>query len=434
MDEAHMGLHSIFHIVATGKTHKTSNNSSYCDVNAKAVFGKSLEIITDIYPHWNTLKYATTNNNITCDTSKFDTAAGEIINIIISYNIGWSKRENGHSYDSLNGYGTIIGFLSGKILDSATRNQKCRLCDLGHTNDTHKCRKNFAVVASSQGNESLNNIMVHKAPKNNRYCLSESADFILASAVASKNNVDSYIMEKSSQNNNASSEGVQYKLNCTMEIDSGFNNISSNLTSLNNVILCVADECSIVYFDLETSGFQRNANILQIAAKSENTIFNVYVTPTKPVDVSASKITGLQNIRGRSFVYDKEIHKLSITEALVSFYNFQFPNALIGFTNTLNLFMKNLPERKGRNIFKLESPAQDILQINSAKFHDATYDVKILNELFCLRKVITLPSLRVLEGSISNTTIQKLVTSGISYNKLSKVYEEFGHKRITDLL
>ncbi|KAK0075287.1 hypothetical protein PV326_011731 [Microctonus aethiopoides] len=47
--ETHMGLHSIFHItckkcdivnkVQSGKTHKTNENSSYCDVNTKAVLG-----------------------------------------------------------------------------------------------------------------------------------------------------------------------------------------------------------------------------------------------------------------------------------------------------------------------------------------------------------------------------------------------------------
>ncbi|KAK0158038.1 hypothetical protein PV327_011232 [Microctonus hyperodae] len=303
---------------------------------------------------------------------------------------------------------------------------------------------------------------------------------------------------KALRTKNASSEGVQYESNCEMEIDPGFNNISSNLTSLNNVTLCV-DKCSIVYFDLETSGFQKNANIvqwrisgsgvrhniLQIAAKSENTTFNVYVTPTKPVDVSASKITGLQNIDGCLFVHGKEVHTLSITEALVSFLQFlisisphcllvahnarfdsshlihaiittnmvdEFSNVLIGFTDTLNLFKRNLPERKGRDMFKLESLAQDILQINSEKFHDATYDVEILNKLVTTlttkqvlidnhksyidlaRKAITLPSLRILKNTVSNATIQKLATSGISYDKLSKVYEEFGHEGITDLL
>lgn len=80
---------------------------------------------------------------------KFDSALGNIINIIISYDMGWSKRGNGRSYDSLNGYGTFIGFLTGKILDFGTRNRKCRSCDKGREKERHDCRKNFTGSAKA---------------------------------------------------------------------------------------------------------------------------------------------------------------------------------------------------------------------------------------------------------------------------------------------
>ncbi|KAK0073924.1 hypothetical protein PV325_009019 [Microctonus aethiopoides] len=51
-----------------------------------------------------------------------------------------SKRRNGRSYDSLNGYGCIIGFLNGKVLDYETCNRKCLLCDFGHKKEVHDCR------------------------------------------------------------------------------------------------------------------------------------------------------------------------------------------------------------------------------------------------------------------------------------------------------
>ncbi|KAK0072041.1 hypothetical protein PV326_000529, partial [Microctonus aethiopoides] len=277
---------------------------------------------------------------------------------------------------------------------------------------------------------------------------------------------------------------IQYQSNCGMETDSGFVPTSSNLISFNNVTLCV-DECCIVYFDLETSGFQKNANILQIAAQSEGKTFDVYVTPTQPVDAAASKITGLQNIRGRLFVHDKEVNTLSIMEALVSFSQFlssistqcllvahnarfdsshlihaivttemvdKFSTILLGFTDTLAIFRKNLPERKGRDMFKLEQLAQDILQINSVRFHDATYDVEILNRLVTtlttkkslienhksyialVRKYITLPSLRVLQGYVNSSIIEKLATSGITYDKLVELHLRSGQRGITDLL
>jgi len=56
---------------------------------------------------------------------------------------------NGRSYDSLNGYGAIIGFLSGKILDFSTRNRKCKKYDMGYHNTNHDCRKNFRESAKA---------------------------------------------------------------------------------------------------------------------------------------------------------------------------------------------------------------------------------------------------------------------------------------------
>lgn len=76
----------------------------------------------DLYPEINALKTSTNPDN-------FDETCSKIINIIVSYDMGWSKRGNGRSYDSLNEYGTIIGFLSKKVLDYATRNRQCNRCD-----------------------------------------------------------------------------------------------------------------------------------------------------------------------------------------------------------------------------------------------------------------------------------------------------------------
>ena len=63
--------------------------------------------------------------------------------------MGWFKRGNGRSYDSLNGYGAIIRFLTGKILDYRTRNRKCHLCDLGKEETDHDCQKNFSGSAKA---------------------------------------------------------------------------------------------------------------------------------------------------------------------------------------------------------------------------------------------------------------------------------------------
>lgn len=53
----------------------------------------------------------------------------------------------------------------------------------------------FSIAASSQANESFNNIMAHKAPKNICYSRSESCCYRLASAVCTKNDGESYLTD-----------------------------------------------------------------------------------------------------------------------------------------------------------------------------------------------------------------------------------------------
>lgn len=106
-------------------------------------FPSPQEIVNEIYPHCTLLVSAVDNCEDENNNATFDSAIADIVNIIVSYDMGWSKRGNGRSYDSLNGYGTIIGFLSGKILDYAERIRKCKYCDMGRKKDDHDCRKNF---------------------------------------------------------------------------------------------------------------------------------------------------------------------------------------------------------------------------------------------------------------------------------------------------
>lgn len=46
----------------------------------------------------------------------------------------------------------------------------------------------------------------------------------------------------------------------------------------------------LVYFDLETDGFAKTAEILQIAAKCNNYEFSVYITPTKKLTQKQAKL------------------------------------------------------------------------------------------------------------------------------------------------
>ena len=82
--------------------------------------------------------------------------------------MGWSKRGNGRSYDSLNGYATIIGFLTGKILDYTTRNRQCSLCDAGHPKTDHPCRLNWTGSAKAmEADSGVELIMNSKILKRN---------------------------------------------------------------------------------------------------------------------------------------------------------------------------------------------------------------------------------------------------------------------------
>ncbi|KAK0167761.1 hypothetical protein PV327_001625 [Microctonus hyperodae] len=66
--------------------------------------------------------------------SNFDKTLGTIVNIIVSYDMSWSKRGNGRSYDSLNGYGAIIGSAKAMEADAGaellTRSIILKECDL----------------------------------------------------------------------------------------------------------------------------------------------------------------------------------------------------------------------------------------------------------------------------------------------------------------
>ncbi|XP_034230904.1 uncharacterized protein LOC117639401 [Thrips palmi] len=87
-----------------------------------------------------------------CESSdSFPATFDQVVRIMVSYDMGWSKRGAGRNYDSLNGYGAIIGNLSGKVLDFHQCNRKCQFCDMGHDPSSHDCRLNY--FGSAKGME-----------------------------------------------------------------------------------------------------------------------------------------------------------------------------------------------------------------------------------------------------------------------------------------
>lgn len=75
----------------------------------------------------------------------------EVVKVGVSYDMGWRKR--GKKYDSSSGVGAAIGLKTGKVLNYATRNTMCRVCQQAEHDTTqvrpHDCRKNHQGSSKS---------------------------------------------------------------------------------------------------------------------------------------------------------------------------------------------------------------------------------------------------------------------------------------------
>ena len=227
----------------------------------------------------------------------------------------------------------------------------------------------FSAAASSQGNESLNGIMAHKVPRNRCYSQSESADYRWASSICTKNDGESYlphvasklcassgkytetfakrqdkiraqraanskfpstksrrnVLKRSRENlrkNTEQSEGVQYQPNCGIDMELERSDEPNVNNHIEKEIAITPDSCKIVYFDLESSGFGKCADILQIAAKSDGWTFSVYINPSKSVAPSASLVTGLENRKGELFFHGTRVPSIPLKDALQKFLEF----------------------------------------------------------------------------------------------------------------
>jgi hypothetical protein len=55
----------------------------------------------------------------------------------------WSKRGASRDYDSLNGFGGIVGSMSGIVLNYSTCNRNCKKCDSTIDSPDHDCKCNY---------------------------------------------------------------------------------------------------------------------------------------------------------------------------------------------------------------------------------------------------------------------------------------------------
>lgn len=291
------------------------------------------------------------------------------------------------------------------------------------------------------------------------------------------------------------SEGVNYQSNCGFDIDSEKLNFALEPQFLETLQstqqnLVNQNDLTIVYFDLETSGFEKNADILQIAAKFEDHAFSIYVEPTKNINPAASKVTGLHQNNGVLYLRGEEVNTETLKDALNSFREFlnissklcllvahnatfdighliraiirnsmieEFKK-IIGFSDTLSIFKKMYPARRGPGLFKLNKLAKDLLNQNG-DFHEAMYDVQVLqelssifiapNELINSKKSYTeclaneaknqkantiMPSLKILKGIVSDNMLKKIATAGIDFDMMLSASEDEENLSLVQLL
>ena len=282
---------------------------------------------------------------------------------------------------------------------------------------------------------------------------------------------------------NETIEGVTYKSNFGIAAE----NINQNKITIENMVTFVSAK-SIVYFDLETSGFTATDQILEIAARCNDIEFDVYIKPECTISSNASKVTGLTTMGGELYLNNKKVVSIDLKSALLAFRQFlnlvkpallvahngttfDVPRLLraimnnnlqdkfsiiFGFADTLRIFKKTFPERKGPGMLKLQALAEHILQEqHTGSFHEALFDVQILqrlvrsiekeNELFkhyktykqCLidqldneRIKYNLKKLTSLIGVISLDLLKKVAKENVTYDMLINIYKADGEEAI----
>ncbi|KYM94061.1 hypothetical protein ALC62_15322 [Cyphomyrmex costatus] len=282
-------------------------------------------------------------------------------------------------------------------------------------------------------------------------------------------------------------EGVQYLPNY---------GINQDFNSSNTVDFVSLNESKMVFFDLETSGLNATADILQIAAKSGDYIFNVYIERLQEISASATKITGLHSIDGKLYYHSKLLETCTQENALQAFnlflkklathcllvaHNASFDRPRLlrlilkhgmiepfyiisGFSDSLAVLKKALPDRKGPGKFKLSTLYNDFLTTDNVgdsdkMFHNAEFDVvaleklvhhlQIEDKLFLHAKTlqislieleknnkmdISLQELSSFKNIISRNVLKKIAIAGFTSDSLIEIYKSAGKAKIIELL
>ncbi|KAK0073039.1 hypothetical protein PV325_010362, partial [Microctonus aethiopoides] len=211
-----------------------------------------------------------------------------------------------------------------------------------------------------------------------------------------------------------------------------------------------------------------DADILQIAAKSGESILTTFINPVQRIDSAASDVTmtvPLPNAVEAFYAFLKKCNKscllvahnakFDVTRILNAIENSnmltKFQTIVYGFCDSLNMLKVLLLDRKGAGKFKLCNLAKDILQIDEhfcGVFHEALFDVTILEALcasiqisifeknvktvshsYLLLKQSKLkssnrPLLEPLKGVVSKGMLDKITSQNIKFSLLKSLFKE----------
>ncbi|XP_058789054.1 uncharacterized protein LOC131663015 [Phymastichus coffea] len=388
----------------------------------------------------------------------------------------------------------------------------------------------FLMAASSQANESLNNSMASSAPKRICYSTSEASDYRFACTVLHKNYGEAYIssifhalgMESTERlanriqrtNQCASkrklrekevsfkrrrielaqarsqlkyrkekSKGLAYSSHMSLFDNDDYSITQTSVAEdtsnpeakdVNSSAIFHSNDTAIVFFDLETGGFDMfKDEVLQISLKCDDKSYVCYLTPTRAINPRASEVHNLTRInknlykngeqvvtRAKAVVVSevlqflKAIGKKCILVAhncefdskrfilLIKSCDFlcDFKKVVVGFTDTLPLFRKTIVDVEN---YKLTTLAACKLNISCSEAHDAQFDVEVLEKLakaflqlndllatnatfddICAaidkkqRSKINIHTFLPLDGTISKTMMQRLSEQNFTYYDL----------------
>lgn len=237
-----------------------------------------------------------------------------------------------------------------------------------------------------------------------------------------------------------------------------------------------------VFFDLETTGFGTNADIVQIAAVSGDRSYSAYVIPKKRMSVQASQVTKIEVRGSKLFHHGQEVSVVTLKDALLGFkgfvedlnsplllghniaafdipilcnnfrkLNISYATSFKGCVDTLTLARKLYEKGKDVSDHKQSTLVSELLH-ETYDAHNALADVAALQKLyvtklkppssvlqellFHINTHICLPSVKVLTDKkiLSKALASRMCKSGLALPHLKLAFQRGGDDGVRSLL